>query len=93
MENLVIGWFMRFGTPVSILHDIVSEINNDQILVQKSTLRCLIKTTAGYAPFSNGVVERHNGIKKGMRTKLRIEKLFGSSHEKQPSHMLYLRKN
>ena len=21
MENLVIGWFIRFGTPVSILHD------------------------------------------------------------------------
>ena len=41
---------MRFGTPVSILHDLGGEFNNDLIMLLMSTFGCLVKTTAGYAP-------------------------------------------
>ena len=58
MENIVIGWFMRFGTPVSFLDDVEGQFNND--------FGCLAKSTAGYATFSNGLVEKENGIIKGM---------------------------
>ena len=45
-----------------------------------------VKTTAGYAPFSNGVVERHNGIIEGMLTKLRNENFWELSLEATIAH-------
>ena len=35
MENIVIGWFMRFATAVKILHDLGGggDFNNDLILL------------------------------------------------------------
>ena len=50
LENLAIGWFMRVGTPVSILHDLGGEFNNDLFMLLMSTFGCLVKITADYAP-------------------------------------------
>ena len=33
LEIIVFGWFMRFGTSVSNLHDSGEKINNDLILL------------------------------------------------------------
>ena len=51
-----------------------------------STFGCRVQTTAGYAPFSNGVVERHNGIIEGMLTKLRNENFWEFSLEATIAH-------
>ena len=59
-ENIVIGWLIRFSTPVITLHDLGGKINNDLTLLLRSMFGCLVKTTAGLTPFSNGVEERHN---------------------------------
>ena len=37
LENIAIGWFMRVCTPVSILHDLGGEFNNDLIMLLMST--------------------------------------------------------
>ena len=92
MENLVIGWFIRFGTPVSILHDFGGGGGLcgliDQILLLRSTFGCLDKTTAGYVTFSAGVVERQNGIVKGLE-KLRNEIFREFSLEATIAHALF----
>ena len=77
---------MRFCTPVSILHDIRGEFNNDLILLLISLFGCRVTTTADYAPFFNGVVEKHKGIIKGKLTKLRNENFWEFSLEATIAH-------
>ena len=55
MENIEIGLLMQVGTPVINLHD----LGHDLILQQKSIFGCFVKITAGFASFSNEVLERH----------------------------------
>ena len=64
---------MRFGTTISILHDLGEEFNNDLFLLLLSTFGYLFKAAAGKARFANGSVEGHNVIIRGMLTKLRNE--------------------
>ena len=84
---------MRFRTPVSILHVLGGELNNDLILLLMSTSGCLVKTKAGYALFSNGMVERYNGIIIGMLTKLRNEKFWECSLEATIAHALFVKRS
>ena len=59
MENIEIGLLMQVGTPVINLHDLGGEFSHDLILQQKSIFGCFVKITAGFASFSNEVLERH----------------------------------
>ena len=55
-------WIRVFGCPEKILSDNGGEFNNKELLdlCDKCNLRVL--TTAAESPWSNGLVEKHNGI-------------------------------
>ena len=55
-------WITIFGRPNVVLTDNGGEFVNESFKEMCEQLEITIKTTAGYAPYSNGVCERHNGI-------------------------------
>ena len=62
-DCFIITWIGIFGPPVRILSDVGGEF----VGIEEFNAMCELfgiehRTTAGYSPFSNGTVERHNGI-------------------------------
>ena len=55
-------WIATFGRAKLFLTDNGGEFVNEEFMMMCEDLAIVIKTTAAYAPFSNGVCERHNGI-------------------------------
>ena len=55
-------WISLFGAPKQILSDNGGEFSNDEYreLCEQFNIECA--TTPGESPWSNGVVERHNGV-------------------------------
>ena len=62
-------WMALFGTPNLFLSDNGGEFNNDVFRKMGEQLNINIKTTAAESPWSNGVVEKHNGISGNMMEK------------------------
>ena len=57
-------WICVFGTPKRILHDRGGEFQNAQLLNFLNVMVLQSRPTSAYSPFTNGVVERHNGVLK-----------------------------
>ena len=55
-------WISVFGSPLKILVDNGGEFANDVFMDYCENFNVRIKTTAGESPWSNGTVERHNGL-------------------------------
>ena len=55
-------WVKIFGIPKEIFSDNGGEFVNNDLITLAEDLGIVIKTTAAHSPFSNGVVERHNGL-------------------------------
>ena len=55
-------WIAIFGRPNLILTDNGGEFVNNDFIQMSEQLEISVKTTAAYAPYSNGVCERHNGV-------------------------------
>lgn len=55
-------WISVFGPPKSFLSDNGGEFVNEKFISMAENFNIRIKTTAGESPWSNGVVERHNGL-------------------------------
>ena len=55
-------WVKIFGYPKRILVDNGGEFDNQDFRDFCENLNITIKTTAAESPWSNGMVERHNGI-------------------------------
>ena len=64
-------WFGIFGIPEQTLCDNGKEFCNKDFLDMCQNLNINMKTTAAFAPFSNGIVERHNGILAEMTKKIK----------------------
>ncbi len=62
VENFFKSWIAIFGRPAQTLCDNGKEFCNQAFVDMCSHLDINMKTTAAFAPFSNGVVERHNGL-------------------------------
>ena len=62
-----------FGTPNLFLTDNGGEFNNDVFRKMGEQLNINIKTTAAESPWSNGVVEKHNGISGNMMEKVLLD--------------------
>ena len=62
IEDLFQNWITIFGRPTTFLSDNGGEFLNEEFLDMCDELEIVFKTTAAYAPFSNGICERHNGI-------------------------------
>lgn len=55
-------WIALFGRPEQTLCDNGKEFCNNAFVDMCRNLLIDMKTTAAFAPFSNGIVERHNGL-------------------------------
>ena len=55
-------WVAVFGIPQTILSDNGGEFANKDFIDMCNNLNIKFKTTAAEAPWSNGLVERHNGM-------------------------------
>ena len=62
VKGLVEYWVRLFGPPSKILSDNGGEFVNDEILDFAEKFNVDLKTTAAESAWSNGLVERHNGI-------------------------------
>ena len=62
IRNVYLMWISYFGAPLKFLSDNGGEFSNDQYREMNEKLNIETCTTAGEAPFSNGIVERHNQI-------------------------------
>ena len=62
-------WIAYFGAPGNFLTDNGREFDNQEFRDMCQNLNVVVMTTAAQSPWSNGVVERHNGILGEMVTK------------------------
>ena len=62
IRNIYLMWISYFGAPNKFLSDNGGEFSNDKYREMNEKLNIETCTTAGEAPFSNGLVERHNQI-------------------------------
>ena len=62
-------WIAYFGAPGNFLTDNGREFDNQEFRDMCQNLNVFVMTTAAQSPWSNGVVERHNGILGEMVTK------------------------
>ena len=61
VDKTMIHWVAIFGRPVQIYTDNGGEFVNEEFMQMCLKFGIKVKTTAAYAPWSNGIVERHNG--------------------------------
>ena len=66
-------WISVFGTPECFLSDNGGEFNNSEYRELAEKVNITIKTTAAESAWSNGLVERHNGIIGGMILKTQAD--------------------
>ena len=71
VTNFFKSWIAVFGRPEQTLSDNGGEFCNQDFVDLCRHLDINMRTTAAFAPFSNGVVERHNGILAEMVYKIR----------------------
>ena len=62
MKNFFAIWISIFGPPKTVLSDNGGEFANEGFIDLCQNLNINFITTAAEAPWSNGLVERHNGI-------------------------------
>ena len=67
-------WVSVFGPPrVGVCTDNGGEFNNEKFREMGELFNFTVKTTAGYSPWSNGVVERGNAVLTNMLQKLHVD--------------------
>ena len=62
IKSFLVSWITLFGAPKKILTDNGGEFNNREMLTFSEIFNFTVKTTAAESPWSNGIVERLNGI-------------------------------
>lgn len=70
IEGIVGSWIAIFGTPNKFLIDNGGEFANKKFMELAESFNIRIMTTAAFSPWSNGIVERHNGILSEMLHKI-----------------------
>ena len=73
VRGLMLAWISLFGPPKRILSDNGLEFCNKDINELCEMLGIDHKSTASYAPFSNGLVERHNSLLANMLKKIKAD--------------------
>jgi len=69
-NSVLRNWVSIFGTPGSILSDNGGEFDNELLRDVCELLDTKVMTSAAYAPWSNGIVERHNAVIENMVLKI-----------------------
>lgn len=73
IKGLMLCWISIFGPPKSFLTDNGLEFCNKEVNDLCELLGVNHKTTASYAPFSNGLVEKHNHLIDQMLKKIKAD--------------------
>ena len=73
VEKFFMMWIAIFGRPEQTLCDNGKEFCNEDFVSMCTNLDINMETTAAFAPWSNGVVERHNGLLAEMIEKIQSE--------------------
>ncbi|XP_071317640.1 CD166 antigen homolog A isoform X1 [Trachinotus anak] len=60
LKHFVHDWISVHGPPQKLFSDNGGEFNNDEVRDMAENFNIEIKTTAGYSPWSNGLLEQHN---------------------------------
>ena len=71
VDKFMQNWIQYFGYPKTLFSDNGGEFNSHLVREFGEAFNVKIITTAAYSPWSNGLVERHNGILSMMMKKLR----------------------
>ena len=71
IDKFIKNWIRYFGYPKKLFSDNGGEFNSHLVREFGETFNIKILTTAAYSPWSNGLVERHNGIISLMLKKMR----------------------
>ena len=70
IDKIFKHWISLFGSPKMVLSDNGGEFNNELLRELGERFDVTIKTTAAESPWSNGTVERHNGVLGNMVIKI-----------------------
>ena len=62
VEEIFKIWIRIFGHPKKVLVDNGGEFDNSEFIDFCENMNIKVKTTAAESPWSNGMVERHNGV-------------------------------
>ena len=73
VEKFFMMWISIFGRPEKTLCDNGKEFCNEDFVSMCTNLNINMKTTAAFAPWSNGMVERHNALIAEMVEKIQQE--------------------
>ena len=73
VRAIMMHWLCLFGSPQQFLSDNGGEFVNDEFLELAEKFNITVKTTAAFSPWSNGLVEKHNGILGDMIQKTMFE--------------------
>jgi len=60
VQNFIKNWISIHGAPQRLFSDLGGEFNNAEVQDMAENFNMEIITTAGYSPWSNGLLERHN---------------------------------
>lgn len=60
VKKFLESWIAVHGAPKRLYSDNGGEFNNDEVRDMAENFDIEVKTTAGYSPWSNGLLERHN---------------------------------
>ncbi|XP_024125019.2 uncharacterized protein LOC112144625 [Oryzias melastigma] len=60
INSFIHSWISVHGAPKRIYTDNGGEFNNEEVRNMAESFNIETKTTAGYSPWSNGLLERHN---------------------------------
>ena len=70
VDKIFKHWIALFGTTKLFLSDNGGEFNNDIFHEMGEQLNINVKTTGAESPWSNGIIEKHNGINGNMMEKV-----------------------
>ena len=62
IKGICLSWITNFGAPQQIFSDNGGEFNNEELKALGEAYNMKVLTTAAESPWSNGVVERLNGV-------------------------------
>lgn len=62
IEGIVRCWIAIFGPPDKVIVDNGGEFANSKFIEMAESMNIRVVTTPAFSPWSNGVVERHNGV-------------------------------
>ena len=73
VNSLIHTWISVFGPPRYLFSDNGGEFNNEEFRDMAENFNIETRTTAGYSPWSNGLLERHNQTLTDIILKVRKE--------------------